>query len=204
LRAGDLRQDEPILIERVGYVVKVLIDEEPLTLKDFLCSRYFHEDGWELCKGELVAMSPARAVHDAVVMRIGYLFQSVIGDGSCTVYGQNIGLKLWDDDSFVSPDVSICCDKSIIEDGWFLSVPELVVEVLSKSTKNYCLGEKHDIYRDFGAKEYWVVDPDEKWVLIENFENGLMTRFGMNDVVKSWLFEGFVFEVQDILRVLFC
>jgi Uma2 family endonuclease len=180
--------------------VEVLIDEEQMSLESFLSSRYFREDGWELCRGRLVAMSPAGFVHEAIVMRIGYLFQSVIGDGSCTVCSSNIGLKLWNDNSFVSPDVSVCCDESVIEDGWFLSSPELVVEILSKSTRSYCLGEKRDIYRAFGAKEYWVVDTEEKWILVENFENGLMARYFVGDVVKSWLFEKFVFEVSSVLR----
>jgi hypothetical protein len=69
-----------------------LIDEEPMPLKWFLCSKYFQDGGWELVKGELVAMSPAKALHEAVVQRIGYLFQSVIGEGNCTVYGSNIGI----------------------------------------------------------------------------------------------------------------
>jgi Uma2 family endonuclease len=177
-----------------------LIDEEPMPLKWFLCSKYFQDGGWELVKGELVAMSPARAGHEAVVQRVGYLFQTAIGKGACTVYGSNIGIRLWGDDSHISPDLSVCCDPSMIEDGWFIRVPELVAEVLSKSTKAYCLGVKREIYREFGAKEYWAIDIDEKWVLVENFERGTCERYKAGDTVKSYLFETFEFGVESILK----
>jgi Uma2 family endonuclease len=181
-------------------LVKVLIDEEPLSLKWFLCSKYFQDGGWELYKGELVAMSPARAEHELIVARLGVLFRNALGEGKCSVFGSNIGIRLWDDDSHVSPDVSICCDKTIIKDGWFLKVPEFVVEVLSKSTKTYCLGEKREIYRDFGAKEFWAVDFENRWILVENFECGTCVKFVDGEIAESKLFEEFKFHVNDIVN----
>ncbi len=39
--------------------------------------------------------------------------------------------------------------------------PDLVIEVLSPSTKPYDLVTKRGDYERFGAQEYWVIDPDD-------------------------------------------
>ena len=41
-------------------------------------------------------------------------------------------------------------------------VPDLCVEVLSKSTQKYDLTTKRKVYAQSGFKHYWVVDPDAK------------------------------------------
>jgi Uma2 family endonuclease len=177
------------------------IEPRLMTVDEFMVSEFFEEGFWELCEGELVRMmSPARPEHELVVTRLSHLFQLEIGDGKCGVYGSNIGLKLEKSRSFVMPDVSVCCDESRIVDGWFVMAPELVVEVLSKGTKEYDLGRKREVYRGAGAKECWIVDWVEGWVEIENFEFGLKRRCGRGETVRSWLFEEFVFGVNEILR----
>ena len=48
--------------------------------------------------------------------------------------------------------------------------PDLVVEILSPSTRKLDLGPKKDVYARRGVKELWVVDPDTKTV--EQFLHG--------------------------------
>jgi Uma2 family endonuclease len=177
-----------------------LLDEEPMTVEDFMKSKYFDEGIWELYKGELVAMSPARFAHDVIVSRISYLFQAMIGDGDCTVSGPTVGLILDSDKTFIMPDVSVCCDDLGAEENWFLVAPELVVEVLSEGTREICMGKKREIYAGAGSKEYWIIDFEEGWVEVENFSVGLVERWGRGGAVRSWLFPEFEFEVDEILR----
>jgi Uma2 family endonuclease len=62
------------------------------------------------------------------------------------------------------------------------------------------LREKRNTYREVGAKEFWAVDLEEKWVSVENFVDESVTRFDVDDVVKSHLFPEFEFEVRSILK----
>jgi Uma2 family endonuclease len=185
------------ICEEEAFMIS-LIDEEPMTLHDFLCSKYYKDGGWELIKGELVAMSPARAIHEEVVISLGVLFKTLLHDKRCRVYGSNTGLKIFEDNSWISPDLSICCDASIIEDGWFLRVPELVAEVLSASTKAYDLSQKRDIYREFGAVEYWAVDLRERWILVENFRSNKRVYYNMGDIAESELFKELKVKTADV------
>ncbi|MDR1205160.1 MAG: Uma2 family endonuclease [Peptococcaceae bacterium] len=179
-------------------MVKVLIDEEPMALGEFLTSKYYKAGGWELCRGELVAMSPARAVHEEVVVNLTTMFKTLLGKGRCRVFGSNVGLRLWEDDSWLSPDVSVCCDDSMIKDGWFLKIPELVAEVLSRSTKAYDMVQKREIYKAYGAKEYWMVDIDEQWILVENFALNKKIYYGLGETVSSFLLDGIRFPVSEL------
>ncbi len=51
-------------------------------------------------------------------------------------------------------------------------VPDLVVEVLSPSTRNHDCRRKKERYRKAGVHEYWIVDPDEHVVEQHLLEEG--------------------------------
>jgi Uma2 family endonuclease len=182
-----------------GCMVMMLLDETEMSLRDFVSSKLHHDGGWELLKGELVAMSPARAKHELVSVQVPHLFKTILGKHSkCKVYGGNMGLYFWNDDSFVIPDASVVCDQSKFVDGRCVSGPEVVVEVLSPATRKYCLEEKRDLYEEKGVIEYWVVDLDERWVLIENFKSGFKRRFEMGEQLHSDFFENMNVTVDDV------
>lgn len=69
-----------------------------------------------------------------------------------------------DDDTIVQPDVSIICNDS--EGQYVTSVPKLVFEILSPSTRKKDLTTKFDLYQLQGVKYYCIVDPEENKVKI--------------------------------------
>jgi len=48
----------------------------------------------------------------------------------------------------------------------FAGVPDLVIEVLSRGTRKRDRTTKLDAYRDAGVPEYWLVDPEERTVVV--------------------------------------
>ncbi len=44
--------------------------------------------------------------------------------------------------------------------------PDLIIEVLSETTRKRDLGAKLRLYARFGVPHYWVVDPDERTVRV--------------------------------------
>ncbi|MCX8490431.1 MAG: Uma2 family endonuclease [Cyclobacteriaceae bacterium] len=74
-------------------------------------------------------------------------------------------IKLDKSKNSVQPDIIVILKSNqnqINELGRFEGVPDLLVEVLSPSNKEYDLIRKKDLYEKFGVKEYWVVDPETK------------------------------------------
>lgn len=51
-----------------------------------------------------------------------------------------------------------------IQERGFFGTPDLIVEVLSTSNARIDKKEKKDIYERFGVKEYFIIDPFEKFV----------------------------------------
>ncbi len=61
--------------------------------------------------------------------------------------------------------------KNIRENGLF-GAPDLVIEILSPATSNFDLEEKKIIYEIYGVSEYFVVEPDSKFVTSFYLKNG--------------------------------
>ena len=56
---------------------------------------------------------------------------------------------------YVVPDIMVLCYNQQDDDD---KIPLIVVEVLSKSTRNKDLSEKMELYAKLGIKEYWIAD----------------------------------------------
>jgi Uma2 family endonuclease len=55
-------------------------------------------------------------------------------------------------------------------------VPDLVVEVLSRSTKTRDRGEKKAIYEANGVIEYWLVDLERRTLTVFAFDSDKVSR----------------------------
>jgi Uma2 family endonuclease len=131
----------------------------------------------ELINGFIRVMSPAPVVsHAAVVMDLSTTLHSFIRrrNGKCKAFTAPFDVRLpkngeKDDDkiySVVQPDIVVVCDPSKIDENGCLGAPDMVVEVLSPSTRKYDLNEKFNLYEASGVREYWVVAPVGKDVTV--------------------------------------
>ena len=67
----------------------------------------------------------------------------------------------------------------------------MVIEILSKSTWKKDAFVKLEKYLDAGVREYWVVDPDRKKVVVYDFEHEPMTViYGFGERVPVRIFDG--------------
>ena len=79
------------------------------------------------------------------------------------------------DGTLLKPDLSVVLEKNSAIIDWFkgiYGVPDMVVEVLSKSTKKKDLTIKKDIYEAQGVKEYWIIDPYMKAISVYHLREG--------------------------------
>ena len=68
----------------------------------------------------------------------------------------------------VQPDILFVAGdrRQIIQDDGVHGPPDLVVEIVSESTHKTDLGDKLELYRRCGVCEYWIVDPEQRYVLV--------------------------------------
>ena len=85
------------------------------------------------------------------------------------------------DGSIYKPDLVVITEenKNIMSSNKAIyGAPDMVVEVLSTSTKKRDFTIKKDTYEKFGVKEYWIVDPFIKSVSVYLLRDG---KFELDD-----------------------
>jgi len=85
----------------------------------------------------------------------------------------------------------------------YWGVPDLVVEILSEGTAKIDREEKYLEYQNAGVQEYWIVDPYTKTIEVFTLENGtyaVFGKYGIGEVAKSKVLDGFVVSVDDLMK----
>jgi len=167
----------------------------------------------ELIKGKVFAMSPApNSFHQEILGNLHYEFRSIFKKNKCKVYLAPFDVRLVDFnkntndneiETVVQPDLCVVCDASIVDEKNCLGAPNLIVEILSKSTSKKDLTIKFDLYQENGVQEYWIVNPIEKSVLIYVLVNGnyIGSRpFILETIIQSPTFPELKFEVDKIFE----
>lgn len=80
--------------------------------------------------------------------------------------------------------------------------PDLVIEILSPSTRPRDERLKRDLYERAGVEEYWLVDPDSEVVTIYRRGGAAFLpplHFNKSDVVTTPLFSGFALRLEHVL-----
>ena len=85
---------------------------------------------------------------------------------------ERTGDRLTEVDTVVQPDISVICDASKLDKRGCRGAPDMVVEILSPSTKRYDLTVKLRLYERAGVREYWVVDPETRTVQVFRLDGG--------------------------------
>lgn len=139
------------------------------TYADYLTWQF--TDRVELIMGKIFKMSPApTSSHQYAVSVIhATIFQFLKGK-PCKVFPAPFDVSLPDASGIsltvVQPDITVICDPTKITEQGCNGAPDLVVEVISKSSVKKDLHEKYSIYEQAGVKEYWIVQPQDRSLII--------------------------------------
>ena len=126
----------------------------------------------ELINGKIFLMSPRpRITHATVCTNIVSEFKQHLRGKKCRTFCDGVDVFLDEKNRFI-PDAMIICNLDIIKEDGIHGAPDLVVEVLSKTTVQNDRGRKKDAYAKAGVKEYWIVDTWGKYVEVYYNQNG--------------------------------
>ena len=76
-----------------------------------------------------------------------------------------------DEKTMLQPDVMIACDEELLQRRGIYGAPEFVLEVLSPSTRSKDQVIKLKKYQEAGCEEYWIVDIENRRVLVYLFKD---------------------------------
>ncbi|SDC82630.1 Uma2 family endonuclease [Niabella drilacis] len=114
-------------------------------------------------RGEIFAMAGAGKRHNIIFKNMmGQLYMRLRGQ-PCQPYGSDMRIHIPENTLFTYPDISIICNDLISspEDKDTIIQPTVLIEILSRATRNYDRGGKFKLYRDIPAlKEYILIDSE--------------------------------------------
>lgn len=158
---------------------------------------------YELIEGELFASRAPNTEHQR---RSGNLFghlwnlvrECELGEVFAAPYDVHLvpGTVFEPDIIFVSK-----ARLSIIKEGCIEGAPDLVVEVISDSSRMMDRFVKRDRCAEFGVLEYWLFDPVEPRIEVLRLEAGkyrLVGSYGPKDALESPTFPGFRLPLANL------
>lgn len=165
----------------------------------------------ELIDGVFYNMTAPTSPHQLIA---GYIYARLLGHamekkGPCLPMISPLDVQLdCDDKTMVQPDVVIICDRDKIINRCIYGAPDFVIEVLSKSTRKKDMVIKLNKYMNAGVREYWMIDPVKKTVIVYDFDNEeypVIYGFDAKIPVQIWNGECIIDfqEVYDHIRFLY-
>lgn len=137
----------------------------------------------ELIDGEIIVSPAPLDVHQKTSLLTTSLILGIMPNGTLRYAPTDVN---FDDIHVFQPDifwVSETNDHCVLVDGkYWRGAPDLVVEILSAGTQHRDRGVKFDIYEKYGVREYWMIDPLEKFVEVYQWSDGRFARLGLFQV----------------------
>lgn len=167
------------------------------------------DDRIEIINGEAFMMAPPSRVHQEISFEIGRQLGNYLEGKRCKVYPAPFGVRLFekegdgpdDVDTMVEPDLSVICDHSKLDDHGCKGAPDLVIEILSPSTRRHDRLVKLDLYQRAGVREYWIVDPEYKSVQVFTQDGGFLKireDYGREEVARVNVLEGCFIDLGKV------
>ena len=185
-----------------------------------LDDRIFYKS-YEIIGGEKFMAPAAPVYHGNIILDLAYLFKDYFKlHKNGRVFVDDVDVHLPDGNIF-QPDLVVITGENLGIINWesaIYGVPDMVVEVLSKSTRRKDITVKKDAYEANGVKEYWIIDPlmkavdvyllrdgkyflDDEYVLYSEKEKDLLTdeeKANIRTEIKVSIFEDCTVHLEDI------
>ncbi|TVP50372.1 MAG: Uma2 family endonuclease [Mongoliibacter sp.] len=166
----------------------------------------------ELIKGKVFRQAAAapRRIHQEISGRIFFKLYLNLEKKKCKVFSAPFDVRLpvkskkhKDINTVVQPDICVVCDPEKLDELGCVGAPDLIMEILSPSNNKKELQNKYEVYEESGVKEYWIIHPYEKTLLIYSLVNGkyIPSRlFTLGDHVASSCIKGFVLDLEELFE----
>lgn len=164
----------------------------------------------ELIDGDVYQMATPSRVHQEISMELARQFANFLEGKPCRVYPAPFGVRLFeregdrpeDVDTVVEPDLCVVCDISKLDDYGCKGAPDLMVEILSPSTRRHDRLVKLDLYQRAGVREYWIVDPEYRSVQVFTRDGTGLLRpledYSRGDIAQVNVLEGCTINLAQV------
>jgi len=201
-------EDDNFIVEEPISEYGNLDVNKSYTYLDYL--KWQFEERVELIKGRIFKMSPApNRRHQTLLANVNRQFDFFFLQHPCNYYFAPFDVRLpipnkKKPNTVVQPDFCVICEESKLDDAGCIGAPDLIVEILSPSNQKHDLATGFSLYEEVGVKEYWVVFPNERMVVVYALVNGKYVGskpfIDELEPIGSSLFPDLKIELKEVFR----
>ncbi len=158
----------------------------------------------EYFDGEIFVMAQKSANHNRITLNVCTEFKIATRRTQCEVFSSDLRILVEQNGLYTYPDAMLVCGEVQFQTGRddTITNPQLIVEVLSKSTKNYDRGSKFTLYRDLPSLRHYILI-DQYTVRVEYYhqdEQGNWSLTELTDLDDKLAIEslGLAVSLRDI------
>ncbi len=155
----------------------------------------------ELIDGKMYMMATPTLTHQELLMWLSATIWNYIRDkrGTCKVLPAPFAVYIKDDEhNYVEPDVTVICDMDKLDEKGCHGAPDWAIEIASPSSRTMDYIRKCALYEQAGVREYWIVDLEERSVLVYSFEHGTSRQYTFFEPVKAGIYEDLILDFEEV------
>ena len=171
----------------------------------------------ELLRGKISKMAAPSRNHQFLALGIAALLHNFLEKSSCKVCIAPFDVRLLDEEKIandnkniytvVQPDICVVCNPIKLDSKGCIGSPDLIIEILSHSTKKKDLGDKFDLYEFNGVREYWIISTNDETITVFDLDDEGKYKFRKiytddETEIYSKIIEGFNFKLEKLFSAI--
>lgn len=160
----------------------------------------------EVYDGQIYYMASPSQIHQSILLELSTLINAYIKSkkGECKVFPAPFDVKLSDRPlTIVQPDIMIVCDKDKLDGKRCNGAPDFIIEIISPGNPADDYIRKLYYYKNFGVREYWIVDPRRKTITVNYFEGNMLNiQYSFDSTIKVNIYDDLLINFSDIAELL--
>lgn len=160
----------------------------------------------EVFDGVVYDMASPSQDHQTISTELTTILNSYIKNlkGDCRVFHVPFDVKFSNKPlTIVQPDLMIVCDRDKLDGKRCNGAPDFITEITSPGNPADDYIRKLYYYKNYGVREYWIVDPRRKMVTVNYFEgNKLNIQYSFDSTIKVNIYDDLYVNFSDIADLL--
>ena len=141
------------------------INDKIYTVDEYILFDEASDIRHEFINGQLFDMSGTSDLHNEMCFNLTLLFKNLLSKNGYKIYMENVKVKIQNEDYYTYPDVFITKNEADKNSKYIKHFPELIIEVLSDSTRKYDTVDKFIQYQKIESLQYYIlVEPEFTYV----------------------------------------
>ena len=162
----------------------------------------------EVFDGVVYDMASPSQIHQAVSMELSNIIYNYIKGkkGSCQLFSAPFDVKLSDHPlTIVQPDIMVICGKDKLDGKRCNGAPDFIIEIVSPSNPSDDYIRKLYYYKNYGVREYCIVDSRRRIVTVNYFEGNIVSvQYPFDSIIKVNIYDDLLInfsEIADMMNI---